>query len=84
MTGPPLACAQVLREFLADFEEKMELGENPKGAMDAAQLSYPTALNPSDSKGFAKKTCDGTPAAVACDSLQLIGSSGSSHPHSMR
>ena len=46
--------AQVLREFLQDFEEKMELGD---GTEDAAQLSYPTALNSAEARSV------GSPAA---------------------
>lgn len=46
--------AQVLREFLADFEEKMELGDGGEpSSNDAAQLSYPTALNSAEARSFA-------------------------------
>ena len=44
----------VLREFLADFEEKASLGDDAESA--AAPLSYPTALKPAEAANARPRT----------------------------
>ena len=61
---------QVLREFLKEFEEKMELGEEP--ALDASQLSYPSALTAAEAprKAPPAKSARGASASATMSSAR--------------
>lgn len=69
----------MLREFLADFEEKMEIGEEP--SIDASQLSYPSALSSSEApRGSKKQAASGGSSGAASARGKASARSGTFKP----
>lgn len=73
-----LPSPQVLREFLADFEEKMEIGEEP--AIDPSQLSYPSALSSSEAPRGSKKQSAAGGASGAASARGKAARGGAPRP----